>query len=686
MAEPIAPARTVRGACPHDCPDTCAWLVTVEDGKATRLVGDPDHPITRGGLCAKVNPYLERVYSPERVLHPLRRVGAKGEGRFERITWEGALAEIAVRLRATIERDGAEAVLPFSYLGTIGLIQGSSLDRRFFARLGATRLVRAVCGGAGSAGVTAVNGASLGMLPQDLERSRFIIIWGGNPIVTNLHNWPHIRKAKANGATVVAIDPVRTRTAAAADWHIAARPGSDAALALGMLRVILDEGMDDAEYVANFTTGCDDLRERLADLSTERAAELTGIPAEEIAELARAYATTRPAAIRLLIGMEHRANGAAAYRAIAMLPAVTGAWRDHGGGLAYFTSDLHFTALNAEAVAMPEWELENETIRKVNMVQLGRVLTDPALDPPVRALIVYGSNPMATMPNQGLIAQGLRRDDLLTVVHEQFLTDTARFADYVLPATTQLEHHDLLWSWGHAYVSLNQPAIAPLGEAVPTTEFFRRLARAVGLSDPELFASDEELIRLALDSDHPWLAGVTYERLQSDGWAKLTIPDPWLPFAAGGFPTASGKADLAWDDAAWHAATERGVDGGGRYPLSLITAKSALHFLNSSFANLPRHLKAEGEPRLLMHPADAAPRGIADGDVVRVENGQGELCLRARVGADVRPGVVAMPSGWWPSLSPGGVSANLLTPDGLSDDGGGGDFHDAWVEVGRAGA
>jgi len=668
----------VRGACPHDCPDTCAWLVTVEDGVAVKLVGDPDHPITRGGLCAKVNPYLERVYSPERVLYPLRRVGKKGEGHFARVSWDEALSGIAARLRDTIAHDGPAAILPFSYLGTMGLIQGSSLDRRFFARLGATRLERSVCGGAGSAGVSAVNGTALGMLPHDLEHSRFIIVWGGNPIVTNLHLWPQIRQAKANGATIVVIDPVRTRTAAAADWHLQPLPGTDAALALGMMRVIVDEELHDSDYVTRYTEGFDTLRERLNDYPLDRVAALTGIPAEEIIRLARAYASTRPAAIRLLVGMEHHANGAATYRAIACLPALTGAWRERGGGLAYFTSELHFTALNADAVTMPE--LEDGSIRQVNMVQLGRILTDPEreLDPPIGALIVYGSNPMATMPNQRLIAQGLARDDLFTVVHEQFLTDTARFADYVLPATTQVEHGDLMWSWGHAYVSLNTPAIVPVGEAIATTELFRRLAAGLGLTDSYLFASDDDLIRTALESDHPWLAGITWERLQAEGWARLTIPEPWVPYAAGGFPTTSGKAELGLNPLP--AGIVPNGAGGDRYPLSLITAKSALHFLNSSFANLPRHRKAEGEPRLLMHADDATPRGIADGDTVRVGNERGELQLRARVGAEVRPGVVSLPSGWWPSLSPGGA-ANLLTPDGLSDAGGGGDFHDARVEV-----
>jgi anaerobic selenocysteine-containing dehydrogenase len=687
MAELLAAPVVIRGGCPHDCPDTCAWQVTVDNGIAVKLVGDDAHPITRGGLCAKVNPFLERVYSPERVHYPLRRSGAKGTGAFERVSWDEALDEIASRLAAIVD-DDPTAIMPFSYLGAMGLVQGSSLDRRFFARIGATRLVRAVCGGAGGAGVSVVNGASLGMLPQDLDKSRFIIIWGGNPIVTNLHLWPVIRKAKANGATVVVIDPVRTRTAAAADWHIQPRPGTDAALALGMMRVIVDEGLHDADYIERHTVGFDALRERRADYPPERVAEITGIPASEIARLARAYATTRPAAIRLLIGLEHHANGAATYQAISCLPAITGAWRDHGGGLAYFTAELHFTALNADAVTMPE--LEDQAIRELNMVQIGRILTDDTLDPPIRALVVYGSNPMATMPNQGLVAEGLRRDDLFTVVHEQFLTDTARYADYVLPATTQIEQHDLMWSWGHAYLTLNQPAIAPVGEAVSTTELFRRLAARLGMSEPYLFTSDEELIRLALDSDHPWLAGITWERLREEGWARLNIPEPWVPYAEGGFPSPSGKAELFSQTRA-----DAGLDplpvyvpavngAADAYPLTLLTGKSALHFLNSSYANLPRHLKAEGEPRLLIHPDDAQPRRIADGDLVDVRNERGCLRLRASVAEGILPGVVAMPSGWWPSLSPGGASANLLTPDGLSDAGGGGDFHDARVEVEKA--
>lgn len=688
MTETALLPTVVRGVCPHDCPDNCAWQVTVQDGVAIKLVGDAAHPITRGGLCAKVNPYLERVYSPDRVLHPLRRVGPKGSGDFEEVTWDEALADVAARLGPIIA-DDPTAVLPFSYLGTMGLIQGASLDRRFFSHIGASRLVRAVCGGAGCAGVSMVNGNTLGMLPQDLDKSRFIIIWGGNPIVTNLHLWPLIRQAKAQGATIVVIDPVRTRTAAAADWHIAPLPGADAALALGMMRVIRDEGLADMDYVTRYTVGFEALCERLDDYPLDRVAELTGVPAEEIARLARAYATRQPAAIRLLIGLEHHAQGSAMYRAIACLPALTGAWRRLGGGLAYFTFEL-FQSLNEAAIWMPE--LEDRSIRELNMIQLGRILTDPQLDPPIRALIVYSSNPLVTMPNQGLIARGLSRPDLLTIVHEQFLTDTARYADYVFPATTQLEHFELVPSWSHSYLALNQPAIAAAGESVPTTEFFRRLARALDLTDPYLFTCDEQIIQDALTSDHPWLQGITWERLLAEGWAKLSIPEPWIPHAEGDFRTPSGKAEFY----AAHLA-KSGIDPlphytpvakrpeDNAYPLTLITAKSALHFLNSSFANLPRHLKAEGEPRLQIHPADAAARGIADGDRVTVRNDQGCLNLSAQIAEGVREGVVAMPSGWWPSLSPGGVSANLLTPDGLSDAGGGGDFHDARVEVAFAG-
>jgi anaerobic selenocysteine-containing dehydrogenase len=691
MADPVPAARIVRGACPHDCPDTCAWLVTTENGVATKLTGDPGHPITRGGLCAKVNHFLERVYSPDRVLHPLRRSGPKGSGEFQRVSWDEALADIGARLNGVIAEHGATAVLPFSYFGTQGLLQGMSLSNRFFAHLGATRLTRAVCGGAGSAGAGITIGTNIGMMPEDIVHSRFIILWGTNTVVTNLHLWPLIRAAKANGATIVAIDPARTRTAQAADWHVQPNPGTDAALALGLMHVIVAENLHDSDYVDHHTLGFEQLLGRLAEYPPARVSEICGIEADEIVRLARAYATSQPAAIRMLMGMEHRANGAMIYRTVSCLPALVGAWRHQGGGLLYLTAGLHFNAMNSAGVQMPE--LEDRSIREFNMVQIGRVLTDQSLDPPIKALIVYGSNPAATMPNQQLILQGLQRDDLFTVVHEQFLTDTARHADYVLPATTQIEHADLMWSWGHDYLTLNQPAIPPLGEAVPTTEFIRRLARAMGLTADYLYTSDEQMISTALESESPLLDGITEERLLKEGWARLNRQDGGRPFADGGFPTASGKCEFysaamataGLDPLPAYEAPRESPRGdrelAARYPLSLITAKGALHFLNSSYANLPRHLKAEQEPRLEIHPDDAACRGIGDGDTVRVFNDRAEVQLRARVGNGIRTGAVAMPSGWWASLSPGGTSANALTADGISDLGDGGDFHDTLVEV-----
>lgn len=683
----------VRGGCPHDCPDTCAWQVSVRDGKAVKLVGDPDHPFTHGVLCAKVSHYLERVYSQNRVLFPLRRTGLKGEGAFERVSWATALEGIAERLRQVVEDAGPTAILPYSYMGTQGLIQGSSMDRRFFARLGASRLDRTICGSTGGAGVEATLGTYTGILPQDVVHSRFIILWGTNTIVTNLHLWPLIRKAQASGAKVVVIDPIKTRTADSADWHIRPMPGTDSALALGMMHVIVEEGLYDDEYVARYTLGFRRLRERLEEYPPGRVARLTGVGSRQVVRLAREYATTPPSLIRTLVGMEHHANGAMTLRTIACLPGLVGAWRDPGGGLLHMTWSLHADALNVKALEMPE--LHEGGSRTINMIQLGQALTDPSLEPPIKALIVYNSNPATTAPHQNLVLKGLERRDLFTVVLEQFLTDTARYADYVLPATTQVEHWDLLPSWGHTYLTLNRPAISPQGEALSNTEIFRRLAAHMAFDEPYLRHSDEALVRTALASDHPYLREVTFERLVKEGWAPLSLPKDRRPFAEGGFPTPSGRCEFYAESLA-----KEGLDplpsytpprpgpGGdpklaARYPLALLTAKSALHILNSSYANMPRHLKAEREPLLLMHLRDATDREIEDGERVRVYNDRGEVRIHVRVGDLVRPGVVSMPSGWWASLSPGGSSANALTSDGLSDLGGGGDWHDTRVEVTR---
>ncbi len=681
--------KMIRGACPHDCPDTCAWEIKVDNGTTVELVGDRNHPFTRGGLCAKVNHYLERVYSPDRVLHPLRRTGPKGKGEFERVSWDEALSAISKRLKRIIDEDGPTAILPYSYMGTQGLIQKEA-GTPFFARLGATRLVRAICGAAGGSGISATMGSGSGMLPEEIVHSKLIIFWGTNTVVTDLHYWPFIQQARKQGATVVVIDPLKTRTASLAGWHIRPLPGTDAALALGMMNVIIEEDLYDADFVKDYTIGFDQLRVQVADYPPARVAELTGVPQEEIVNLARAYATRQPAAIRTLIGMEHHRNGAMIFRAIACLPALVGAWKHRGGGIPAAWS-FHFEAINAAAVEMPE--LEDQAIRSVNMVQLGQALVHMEPEPPIRSLIVYSSNPAAIAPNQNLVLAGLRREDLLTVVHEQFMTDTARHADFVLPATTQIEQLDLMWSWGHTYLALNMPAIHPVGEAVSNTEFFRRLATWMDLDEPYLHTTDEARIRAVLNSDHAFLAGITYEKLQEEGWAPLKIPDDWRPFAQGAFPTPSGKcefysqswADVGMDPLPAHIPLNASLAGAREsaspYPLQLITSKSAVHFLNSSYANLPRHLRSEGEPVLQLSSEDAAQRGIKDGERVLVFNDRGRVTLPARIGDIVHSGVVAMPSGWWASLSLGGSSANALTADGLSDMGGGADFHDTWVQV-----
>ena len=686
---------TFRGACPHDCPDTCAWTVRVEHGRAVELRGDPAHPLTAGGLCSKVNHYLEdRLYNPDRVLHPLRRTGAKGRGSFERISWDEALDIIAGTISDVIAESGSEAVMPYSYMGTQGMVQGMAMDARFFARLGATRLDRTICGDNGQAGYAAALGTDAGIDPEDIVRARLILIWGSNTVVTNLHLWPLVLRArKENGARVVVVDPVKTRTAARADQHVQLLPGSDAALALGMMHVIVAEGLHDRDYIARHTIGFEQLTERLQEYPPERAAHLTGIPADHIVELARAYGQTRPALIRSLVGMDHRGNAALTFRTIACLPALTGAWRDRGGGIAGMAGRFMRNALPMHRLTMPE--LEDDSLRLVNMGQLGQALTDPAMDPPVRVLFVYNSNPAAIAPNQNLVMQGLARDDLFTVVHEHFLTDTARHADIVLPATTQAEHLDLMYAWGHAYVSLNVPAVPPQGEAIPNSELYRRLSARLGMDYPELQESDEQIIRSVLDSDHPHAHGITWERLVADGWAKLNLPDDFRPFADGGFPTPSGKcelysqtlADAGLDPLPGYEPAPESPAGDPDlvrpFPLALLAGKTALRFLNSSYSGVSRHVAAEKEPLLDISPADAAARSIADGDLVRVFNDRGEVVLRARVGDFVRASVVSMPFQWWRSSMRNGQGANALTNDGVGAGGRGSTFLDTLVEVER---
>ncbi len=673
------PAAEVKGACGHDCPDTCGWVVTVEQGRATSLVGDRNHPFTRGTLCAKVNHYLERVYHPDRVLHPLKRVGPKDSGQFERVSWDEALADIAARWQAIIAEHGAEAILPYSSAGVQGLVQQASIDMRLFGALGASRLDRNICGAVAAAGMKATLGVGTGIDPEDVAHARLIVLWGTNTVITNLHYWPQVKAAQKAGATLVVIDPVRTRTAEEADWHIQLLPGSDAALAMAMMHVMHRDGLVDEDYVRAHATGYDALAAKLADHSPEAMAPITGLSVDEIERFARLYATTHPSLLRPLIGIEHHINGAMQFRAISCLPVLSGAFRHRGGGMARSTHALHFAALDMHAVERPDtWK----PARTLNMRDLGKDLTDRALDPPVKALMVYGANPMVTIPNQSLIAQGLAREDLFTVVHDLFVTDTARFADYVLPATSQIEHLDLSPAWGHFYLALNRPAIAPLGEALCNTELFRHLAKALGREEPWLYDSDEDMIRAALASGHPWLEGITFERLWEEGHVRLVSPEDWRPFAEGGFPTPSGKAEL-WSDMLARMGQEALPDVGAiRHGegLQLITGK-AHAFLNSGYSHMTTHRKRAGLLFIELDPTDAEARGLAEGDKVRVHNRLGEVHAHCRISQRLRPGIAWMPFGHLEDASGMARGVNVLTDEAPTDWGGGTGYYDAFVEV-----
>jgi anaerobic selenocysteine-containing dehydrogenase len=533
--------KIVRAACPHDCPDTCAMLVTVEGGRAVGVKGDPAHPFTRGTLCTKVNNYHDRTHSPDRVKTPLRRVGRKGEGRFAPVTWDEALDEVAGRFRALAESpEGPETIMPYSYCGTMGLVQSESMDRRFFHRLGASQLDRTICASAGTEAMLVTNGAKIGTDPEKFADARLVILWGTNTITSNVHLWPHVLEARKRGARVVCIDPRRTRTADQCDEHVAVLPGTDAALALGLMHVIFAEGLEDKDYLERHTVGADELRRHVSEYDPARVARICGIPAETITRLAREYAGVRPAVIRLNYGLQRHAGGGMAVRAVMCLPAVTGAWRDPAGGALLSTSGAF--PLDYHALQRPDL-MPSPRPRTLNMSVLGDILTERD-DPPVRALYVYNSNPAAVAPDQAKVLAGLRREDLFTVVHEQFMTDTCDYADIVLPATTQLEHFDLHKAYGHFYLTVNEPAIAPLHEAKANTEVFRLLAARLGFREACLQDSDEEIARQALAVSHPALSGITLELLRERGWVRLNLPEDFAPFAEGGFQTASGRCEL----------------------------------------------------------------------------------------------------------------------------------------------
>ena len=678
----------VRGVCPHDCPDTCAVFTEVEDGRAVAFYADPDHPVTQGWLCAKVRPYLDHVYHPDRLQYPLRRVRPKGGGQWRRISWAEAIAEIGARWRAIIDVYGPAAILPYSYSGTLGLVQMSVASARFWNRLGAGRLQRSICGAAAELAVELTLGARHAPPYSDAAHSKLVIIWGHNPVSTAPHFMPHLRAAQRAGCRLVVIDPRRTRTAQGADWHLAPRPGTDGALALGLAHALTAEGLHDDGWLAAHALGWPEFRRRLDDYPPERVAAVTGLAAEEIVGLARLYATTRPGLIKIADGLQRNRNGGQAVRAICALPALTGQYGTRGGGLAYSTSGY----LRWDKAAVGHLAECPPPARAVNMNRLGAALLGEVDDPPIQSLFVFGSNPAAIAPNAGRVVEGLRREDLFTVVHELFMTDTAELADIVLPATSQLEQTDLHKAYGHTLLAYNAQAIPPLGEAQSNWDVMRLLAAEMGFDEPWLRQSAAEVIAevLAATAAHnPALRGVTLERLRREGFVALDFgSEP--PFAGGRFPTASGKIELycqfladqgldplpgyadAHDDGA-----QEGQPLNGRFPpaeaLALISG-AAHHFVTSSLANQTGLLAREGDPFVEIHPVDAAARGVAGGDAVIVENGRGWCELRAVVTDAVRPGVLASPKGRWSKLS-NGRNVNWTTSDALGDMAGQSTFH-----------
>ncbi|MBC7927378.1 MAG: molybdopterin-dependent oxidoreductase [Bryobacteraceae bacterium] len=678
------PQEIRRSVCALDCPDTCSLLINVdENGRGSRLRGDPEHPVTRGFLCGKVARYLEREYHPSRLMHPLRRTGKKGDGQFEQISWDQALDTVAERLLAISQKHGSEAILPYSYAGTMGILNANGMDRRFFHAIGASRLDRTICSQAGGVGLMSALGMRYGTDTEDFRHSSLIIAWGANVLGTSVHLWPFIVEARRNGAKFYVIDPVQTRTAKAADKWFPIQPGSDLALALGMIHVILNEELWDKAFVGQFATGLEDLRTRAREYTPERVASLTGLPAEDIRALAREYAGTRAPAIRLNYGVQRTEHGADAVEAIALLPVLTGAMQAQGGGIQLSTSQAF--ALNTPALERPDLQLKSplgREARLLNMSELGNVLLHQAT-PPVKALVVYSSNPAAVAPDSAAVHKGLRRDDLFTVVIEHFQTDTADFADIVLPTTTFLEHTDLYRAYGHYYLQFARPALPAPGETKPNTEIFRLLARRMGLTEPALFATEEEMIRDALASGHPFLEGITLERLEREGSVRLNLPTPFLPFADGP-KGGKTKFDFAAIPAYQPPVESRLGDAelATRYPLELVSSKND-DAMNSTFGYRPDNI--DPASTLFLHSDDAAMRGILHGDPVRIWNDRGSLLLRADVNGAVRPGVVRVPSVSSPKHMPGRQGINSLTSQRLTTRGGGATFFSCLVQVEKCG-
>ena len=679
---------TVPSVCPHDCPSQCALEVTVESGRITDVTGDPRHPFTRGVICGKVHDYAERVYGSTRVATPLRRVGPKGEGRFEPIGWDAAVDEIAHRWRRIIAQWGAEAILPFSYGGTLGLVQYWAGHPLFHA-LGASRLDRTICVSTAYAGWRATLGSVTGNDSEQMADSDLVVLWGINASHTHINAMTLVKQARRRGAFVVCIDPYRTQTARLADRHLMPRPGTDGALALGVMHVLIGEGRVDHDYIQRATLGFAALAHHVKQYDPDRVAEITGLAAADVVDFARRYGATRAAFIRVGIGLSRHDNGGMTCRTIACLPALTGAYAHPAGGALLSSSN----AFGLRSDALERADLAPKPApRVINMIQLGRALTDPALRPPVKALYVYNANPATVLPNQELVRQGLGREDLFTVVHEQHLTDTTDYADLVLPATTSMEHTDLYKSYGHFYLQLARPVIAPEGESRSNWDVTRRLARAMGLRDPHFAKDEDDLIRETLASGDASVAGITLERLEAERSVRLRVGRPYLPFADGA-PTPSGKVEFVSETLARAGQPALPtyvplVEGPGhaellrRYPLQCIVPPNRF-FLNSSFSQSERMRRRQRGPAVLLHPDDAAARSIRSGDAVLVRSARGQARFTAELSEDTRAGVAVVEGIWWSKHQPGGRGVNALTDDRTADMGGGPALHSNLVQVER---
>ncbi|MBA2531642.1 MAG: molybdopterin-dependent oxidoreductase [Nocardioidaceae bacterium] len=702
---------TVRGACPHDCPDTCAFIYHVKDGRLVDVVGDPDHPMTRGGLCVKLHDFASHHYNPDRVLHPQRRTGPKGSGEFTRISWDEALKEIRERWTDIIATHGSQAIMPHAYLGHQGTLNGLTSGDAFFNRLGSSVAEKTYCESTSSTAWIMTVGPTGGLDVESLAYAKYIIVWGMNMTSTNLHAWPFVLEARRNGAKVVVIDPVRTRTAKQADWHVAIRPGTDGALALGMMNVIITEDLVDHDYVEKYTLGYEDLKARAEEYPPDRVAEITGIPADDIRKLAREYATTQPAAIRQGVAIERSRGGGQAIRAVTCLPALVGAWRHVGGGAVEMP--IWEFPTNFDKICRPDWIRPGT--RVINELDLGAALTgELELDPPVMSLFVYNSNPVSQAPSQEKLVRGLQREDLFTVVSELFISETARFADIILPAAMQAEQYDIMITWGHLYMMLNQPAIAKPGEVLPNVDMFRRLAKTMGFTDAYWDMSDDEMLLEFYDWNAPQLQGITLDLLKEQGYARLNVgaPDTRAPHAQGEFKTPSGKCEFRSSAAAngnfvvpvWRSMYEEMQPGdpvdpvpdyippyesavsnpdlADRYPLSLVSPKPH-GFLNSQYGNEVYQNKIQGPQKIVLHPDDAAERQIETGDTIRMFNDRGSLEGIAAVNDTVYRGLVLANVGYWASRNSSGTSVNALSSDKHSSIGMAGSYNDILVQVSK---